>query len=262
MKLTTTIGLLGLAATTSHAAVLARAESTTPTAYCSTPGQPCDLVARAAAAFAGVLRAVDNNAAALSARDTQRTNSPGGAVFAAKRAADGLALTLAASGAHDPRAYYAGLGLERRFPPDHDPSSPAAADEGTTTDDDMARCLVAGAPCRAAKRAAEAVLQALDADDEPAARVKRAPAPWCHFRGGFCRRDDAPHPFDPAARVRRDPTPWCHFRGGFCRRDEAETARRQAECYAPDGECVARARDVLAIQAAARQVVDMFPEGR
>ncbi|KXX80798.1 Clock-controlled pheromone ccg-4 [Madurella mycetomatis] len=110
--------------------------------------------------------------------------------------------------------------------------------------EDQKRCVAEGGSCWIAKRAAEAVVQTIEA--ELAYRTKRSadPAMCLRYPGSPCWKRSA----------EADPQ-WCTgFPGQPCwKRDAAAAA---AACNAPDGACTIAVRDLHAMHNAARAILD------
>ena len=121
---------------------------------------------------------------------------------------------------------------KREASPDPDPwcRRPGASCKRGEMEQDKRWCTRPGASCRKARRAAEAVIDAIGELDSaensfaPDEKAKRAPEPWCTRPGASCKRD-----IESEKR-------WCNRPGASCRRAE---------------------RDLHAMYHAARAVVDV-----
>ncbi|KAF4456142.1 pheromone precursor 1, partial [Fusarium albosuccineum] len=190
--------------------------------WCWWPGQPCWKVKRAAEAFSESI----HSSGGLQARDAEAefSNAEGGAAFKAKRDVNELANLIALAARGDPAEYFASLKLERQFHPDSESktkrdASPDAAQK------DKRWCWWPGQPCWKAKRAADAVLDAVadkgdDAQTTPFDPAFARPQGWGGFPGFY------PPPQTPAApqapTTKRDASPedqahldkpWCWWPG-------------------------------------------------
>ncbi|KAK4180808.1 mat-specific pheromone precursor encoded by the mfm protein [Triangularia setosa] len=221
MKFSTPIALLAIAAV--DAAVVQEDKR-----WCNTEGQACHTVARAAEAFTNAIKT-----SGVVARDESA------AAQIARRQVDQLALAISASQT-DPITFYTALGLGDQFTLEEKPhaekrkaapqwclrfvgqscwkrdASPEAAEE-------QKRCTSEDGACTKAKRAAEAVINAIEASGDNLAKREAAPQ-WClRFVGQSCwKRNAAP----------------------------------EAACNAPDGACTKATRDIHAMYNAARHIID------
>ncbi|KAK4240829.1 hypothetical protein C8A03DRAFT_12905 [Achaetomium macrosporum] len=227
MKFTLPLTLLAVAASVEGAAVQEADKR-----WCSTPGQACDTVKRAADAFAAALK----TAPSIAARDDSSSETAN----IARRQLNELALAIAASQAN-PAAYYNALhfGYPRATPTTQDQESKKREAEPWCTQ-------FLGQPCWK-KRSDEPEKR----DVEP---EKRDPEPepqgWCHqFLGMPCWKRSGESSSD--AVVARDAEPWCRqFLGMPCwKRDAPAEDKRMADpmcsnfvghsCYKRDGSAAA-----------------------
>ncbi|KAK1770012.1 putative pheromone precursor protein 1 protein [Phialemonium atrogriseum] len=192
--------------------------------WCLIKGQSCWKVKRAAEAFAEALRPTEGT---VHAREAEISNQPGNAAFMAKRQVDELALVLAAA-SEDPEGFYSALGLSDGFPADT--ATGAEKREPVDHEADKRWCLIKGQSCWKAKRAAEAVVSAIETVHDPRST-----------------------PFDPLARSKREAEPWCLIKGQSCWKRDASA---EAACNAPNGACTKAKRDLHAIYNVARSILD------
>ncbi|KAK4229166.1 mat-specific pheromone precursor encoded by the mfm protein [Podospora fimiseda] len=196
--------------------------------FCNSQGEACHTVARAAEAFA----------AAVKANAVTSREGTGPAVTAARQV-DQLALAISAS-QPDPIAFYEALGFgspiefetnpaKREAEPEAEPQGWCSFTSGQpcwkrNADPGVKRCNQEGSSCWQAKRAAEAVINAIDTNHDEVAKRNADPGGWCSkFPGQSCwKRDASP----------------------------------QAACYAPNGACTLATRDVHAMYNAARHIID------
>ncbi|KAK0734470.1 hypothetical protein B0T26DRAFT_746370 [Lasiosphaeria miniovina] len=248
--------------------------------WCSTPGQACWTVKRAAEAFADAIQS-----------DTKFARDESDVANMAKRQTDELGVIIATS-LEDAKAYYESLALDKRFELDDKTKREPEADPWCNT--------FKGQPCWKAKREAEPGPWCNTFKGQPCWKAKREAEPWCDtFKGQPCWKakrapsdpeypaevkarclsdgqscfkakraaeavvsaieSSAAHdprhtPFDPQARVKREADPWCNtFKGQPCWKREAEA---MASCNAPGGACAMAQRDLHAIYNAARSILD------
>lgn len=242
--------VLAVAAAGAYAAPAPAAE---PEPWCWRPGMPCWKVKRAAEAFSESIQ----SSGALKERtpEADYSNSPGGAAYVTKRSINELA-HLASLTARDPAEYYRDLGLETRFAADEGNVKREAAPEPwcwrpgepcwkrDSSDapvyvKDKRWCDRPGEPCWKAKRAADAVLEAIgdekdtgaDAPFDPAGESGHFPAE-CNGPRILCwKKREA----SPEANPEANPEPWC---------------------WRPGMPCWKAKRDLHALQLAARNIVD------
>jgi hypothetical protein len=124
--------------------------------YCNFPGQSCWKVTRAAEAFADALHA---SGPAVTSREADFSNMPGGAAFVAKRQLNSLAQLVSASQAK-PRDFYNNLNLARNFFPDQ-PSHGMMKRDPAAAENDKRHCASEGQTCWKVQRAAEALVGSL-----------------------------------------------------------------------------------------------------
>ncbi|KAK3990353.1 mat-specific pheromone precursor encoded by the mfm protein [Cladorrhinum sp. PSN332] len=195
--------------------------------FCNTEGQACHTVARAAEAFTNAIKA-----STVTARDNSA------AAVVAARQVDQLALAISASQA-DPITFYTALGLGDQLELEQKPTEKREAapqwclrfvgqscwkrDASPEAAEEQKRCTQKGSSCWQAKRAAEAVISAIDASGDNLAKREAEPQ-WClRFVGQSCwKRNAAP----------------------------------EAACNAPDGSCTKATRDIHAMYNAARHILD------
>jgi hypothetical protein len=194
--------------------------------WCSRPGQSCWKVKRAADALVEAI----HTSGGLPARDESGSQD----AFIAKRQVDSLALAIAAA-QHNPYAYYHGLGLGTQFTPETDTNekrdaNPEAEAEAQwcsrpgqscwKRDANPQWCSRPGQSCWKAKRAAEAVISAIEGGEHQARAM----------------------PFNPEVRVSK------------------READAEASCNAPGGACTFATRDLHAILNVARGILDTHTE--
>ncbi|RKK82553.1 hypothetical protein BFJ69_g3130 [Fusarium oxysporum] len=135
----------------------------TPEPWCLWRGQPCWKAKRDAG------QALSNALHATRSLDTRSADAPStahlprDAAHKAKRSIVELANLIALSARGSPEEYFKSLELETFFP-DAAPNATAKRDLNTLQEDKR-WCMWRGQPCWKAKRAAEAVLDAVDGDD-------------------------------------------------------------------------------------------------
>jgi hypothetical protein len=218
---------------------------------CWQPGQPCYRVDAAAQALARSLK----SSGELSKRtpEAEFSNSPGGAAYLAKRSVNELA-NLAALTARDPAKYYRDLGLDKVFERDeaHDVKRDAEAvpwcqrrgfgcwKRDDSGDDDSVKdkrwCGGEGQACWRAKRAADAVLEAIGDG-----------------------KDEAAPPFDPSHHSGHYPA-YCEGPGILCLKKRTASPDPEASpwCWRPGFGCWKAKRDLQALQVAARKISEAF----
>ncbi|OAQ71329.1 clock-controlled pheromone ccg-4 precursor [Pochonia chlamydosporia 170] len=284
-----------------------------PVPWCWRPGEPCFKVKRVADAFAEAIK----TSGGLKEREPEAeySNSPGGAAHIAKRLVNELA-HLSALTAREPDQYYRDLGMESQFERDEPHNEKRDADADAAPEPwcwrpgqscwkrdpsndpvpvkDKRWCHRPGQSCWKAKRAAEAVVRAVEDDSHddggdagsgnegghfpdicngpgilcwkkrsaapnPDAEPEAEPEaePWCWRPGQPCwKRSASP---DPAPK----PEPWCWRPGQSCWKAKREAEPKpdpEAEpwCWRPGQPCWKAKRDLQALHVAARNILNTF----
>lgn len=242
-----------------------------PQPWCLRPGEPCWKAKRAVEVFANSVR----SAGGIQARSDESdiSNAPGGAAYAAKRAVNELANVVALS-SENPAEYYASLGLHEQFEADEGVTEkretaeeawckrigqpcgiykeekretsaeawckrigqPCGIYKSDKATNDKRWCMRPGQPCWKAKRTADAVLEAIgDGNDADAADTNAFnPIAVVEKRGAWC-----PRPGEPCWKAKR----------------EAEAV---AWCMRPGQPCWRAKRDLQAIRTVARSIAESF----
>ena len=195
MKFTLPLTILAVAVSV-DAAVVADVEKR----YCSSEGQPCDTVRRAAEAFAG---AID-----LNTKTPAREDSLGNTADIAARQLHELALTIGAS-YEDADSFFSRIGVNPNPNEDADSyyrrvglaPSTTSRDAPTEKRDASPWCtLFPNQPCWKRDAASEAVPD----------KVQRAADPWCtRFPMQPCWKRSTPVTAVIPDQVKREPAPWC-----------------------------------------------------
>ncbi|KAF7559868.1 hypothetical protein G7046_g4278 [Stylonectria norvegica] len=232
--------------------------------WCIRPGQPCWKAKRAALALSDSI----STSGGLAARTPEDgfSNLPGGAAYVAKRSLNDLA-NLVALAENDPESFYSQLELDNQLPHDSDEGEETPEGDDSTEGDDKTKrdatpepwcirpgqpcwkrdpqpdadpadkdkrwCIRPGQPCWKAKRAAEAVLEAVGDSDETAE-------------------------YDPAYFSKRSAEPWCIRPGQPCWKRSAEAGENLEEkrwCIRPGQPCWKAKRDIMAVRAAANDIL-------
>ncbi|KAL6862516.1 hypothetical protein ACO1O0_002750 [Amphichorda felina] len=223
-------------------------------AWCERPGQSCWKIKRAAEAL---FESIDTSGG-LEARSEEGdlSNLPGGAAFKAKRALNELAHMVSLS-EFNPQEFYNGLELENHFEPDTDTDTDAESVQKRDANpdawcerpgqscwkrnaEDKRWCERPGQSCWKAKRAAEAVLNIVGADQDDK---------------DFDRQSSS---FDPEF-AKRDAEAWCERPGQSCWKRDAEAnadAEAEAWCERPGQSCWKARRDLHSVKNAARGVLE------
>ncbi|EOO02638.1 putative pheromone precursor protein 1 protein [Phaeoacremonium minimum UCRPA7] len=206
-----------------------REAEASPEAWCTKHGQSCWKVKRVAEAFAN---AITSSGGVVESREASFSNMPGNAAYNAKRAIDELAGVVAATRS-EPETFYNDLNLFEEFSPDAEPEETEKRDV-ITPENDKRWCTKHGQSCWKAKRAAEAIVNTIDSFAKEARDVD----------------------FEPVARGKREagPEPWCTKHGQSCWKREASSV--EARCNELNGACSVAKRDLHAMYAAARSVLE------
>jgi hypothetical protein len=203
--------------------------------WCMRVGQSCWKAKRAAEAFAGAV----SSSGGLQARTPEAdiSHSQGGAAYYAKRSLNELA-NLVALVEDDPVSFYEALALENEFPPDTettgDDSNEPEKRSAEAAAEDKRWCMRVGQSCWKAKRAAEAVLDAI---------------------GTRSTEDFSTKPFDPKFAVKRDAEPWCMRVGQSCWKRDADP---EPWCMRVGQSCWKAKRDLQAMSVVARSIVEAY----
>ncbi|KAK3310727.1 putative pheromone protein [Chaetomium strumarium] len=219
MKFTLPLTLLSVATSVEGAAVQEADKR-----WCSTPGQACDTVKRAADAFAAALKP----APGIAARDDSSSETAN----VARRQLNELALAIAASQGN-PSAYYSGLHFP--YPITGPTTTTATSDEegGSKKREAEPWCTqFLGQPCW--KKRATPITQEQESK-------KREAEPWCtQFLGQPCwkKRSDGSDEVETEKReaeAEAEPQGWCHqFLGMPCWKRSTESsglAAREAQSW-------------------------------
>ncbi|KPM43150.1 hypothetical protein AK830_g3429 [Neonectria ditissima] len=223
------------------------APAPSPEPWCMHRGQPCWKAKRAAEAFRDAI----TGSGGLAARDAdaERSNFPGGAAYQAKRDVSELAGFVAGS-YWNPAQYYSDLGLDEQFHPDSDDDTTAAAADGKEKREASPWCKYPGQPCWK-KRDAAAEAEAVAAD-------KR----WCIHPGQPCWKakrsaEAVLEAIGDDDVAKREAQPWCIHPGQPCwKKRDAEADADKRWCMHPGQPCWKAKRDVYAMRAAARAIID------
>ncbi|OHF03557.1 clock-controlled pheromone ccg-4 [Colletotrichum orchidophilum] len=213
------------------------------TGWCQNVGEPCWRVKRAADTFAVAL-AKDDLVIERDSAEALVSHAQGGAAFMAKRALNELADVVAAS-QDDPFFYYGGLDLRNHFADDTSELArrEAEAKEGWVENvghpDEKRWCSLPGAPCAIARRAAEALVDAIEGVGEVANRGNETAQAGVPPDGGRCQSIGQPC---WKARVKREP--FCTSYDQGCWTRSADSAAWKAS------------RDLKAMKSAARDLLE------